>query len=296
MDQAVRNTENNSGIKQVFSILYQSIKDLIRDDGPQWAAAIAYYSLLSIFPLLLAAASIASFFVNPTWAIDQASRLLGSYLPKGGAQIADIIKSAFDARGSVSIISLMLLLWSGSRVFGVLTKAINIAFDAEKHYSFLKRIAVELIMAVTIGMLFLVALISRSLILFLGQQLAWFPSGQNLFFRIGLLVVPGLLLLVVFFLIYRYTPRYEVNKWAAFYGALFATVLFLAARVLFLGYLSTFTSFNLIYGSLAIVVVLMIWTWLVALIVLLGGELTAQIQNGNQHHRASAQHSKKQEE
>jgi membrane protein len=70
-------------------------------------------------------------------------------------------------------------------------------------------------------------------------------------------------------------PTYDVSNQAAFWGALLTTVLFLAAWPLFLGFLSTFTNFNLIYGSLAIVVILMIWAWLVALIFLLGGTCCA---------------------
>jgi membrane protein len=220
MNPAVQKDGENNTLKNIFTTLYHSVKDLYQDDGPLWAAAIAYYSLLSIFPLLLAAASIASFFVDPKWAVDQATRLLGSYLPQGGGQIAGIIKNAIDARGNASIISLVLLLWSGSRVFGVLTRAINIAFGIEDNYSFIKSIAAALLMAVTIGLLFLVALVSRYLIQFLDRQLAWFPSAQDLFVQVGLLAVSGLLLLVVFFLIYRYTPRNDVDKRAAFFGAL----------------------------------------------------------------------------
>ena len=68
-------------LRLFWRLLMLAAKAFFNDDGPAWSAAIAYYSLLSLFPLLLAAGSIASYFVDPKWAVLKATELLGDFLP-----------------------------------------------------------------------------------------------------------------------------------------------------------------------------------------------------------------------
>ena len=260
-------------------VLIQSVKDLLKDDAPQWAAAIAYYSLLSTFPLILAIVSVAAFFVDPEWAINQTTQWLGEFLPQGQNQIEEVIQGTIEARGSVSILSILGLLWAASRVFGTLTKALNIAFDADEMYGFLKRTAIELIMVLTIGLLFIVAITSGPLLRFLGNTLQVLPVSSGLVFSLLTEAVPALLLLLSFFLIYLYVPRRSVEWQAALPGAVLATILFLVAQPLFTGYVRNFGNYNLIYGSLAVVVIMILWAWISALILLFGSEIASHIQS-----------------
>src|SRR4051794_17184401 len=78
------------------SVLVLAGRGFLHDYGGSWAAAIAYYSLLSIFPLLLAAGSIASFFVDPVWAVHQATSYLGDLLPGGPEAIERIVKQTLQ--------------------------------------------------------------------------------------------------------------------------------------------------------------------------------------------------------
>jgi uncharacterized BrkB/YihY/UPF0761 family membrane protein len=95
---------------QGIAVLTQAVRDLFVDGGPQWAAAIACYSLLSAFPLLLAGASIAAFFVDPQRAVAQATELLAAFVPRGLLQIEAIVIDAIAARESVGLLSLAALL------------------------------------------------------------------------------------------------------------------------------------------------------------------------------------------
>lgn len=70
------------GLRRIGVTFYLAAKDFFIDSGPQWAAAVAYYTLLSLFPLLLAVVSVAAFFVDPQWAVDQITSLLGQALPQ----------------------------------------------------------------------------------------------------------------------------------------------------------------------------------------------------------------------
>ncbi len=265
-------------LRRIWEVLVQSVKDLVTDSGPQWAAAVAYYSLLSAFPLLLAAVSLAAYFVDPNRAVDQATRLLGEFLPEGEEQIATIVKEAVEASGQVSLLSLAALLWTGSRVFGVLTRALNVAFDVDEQYGFFKRLLVEAVMMLTIGVVFVLALASGLLVDLLWRVLQVLPAGRGLVFELVQEAIRVALLLASFFLIYRFVPRGRRDSRAALAGAVVATLLFLAARPLFIGYVQQFGRHNVVYGSLAVAIILVLWAWLVALITLFGGELAGHVR------------------
>ena len=270
--------QEGSWLGRSANTLVEAVKGFLRQDGMQWSAAIAYYSLLSTFPLLLAVASIGAYFVDPDWVISQVTSLLGEYLPQGEGQIKEIVQGAQDARGGVSIISLAVLLWSGTRVFGVLARALNLGFSKTDKYGFFQRRVVELLMAVTFGLLFIIALISRLLIRFLWSRLIGESDEMSSFLFILQLIIPAVLLFTVFYLVYRFVPNRKVDPKAALAGAVLATILFSAARPLFLRYLNQFAEYNLIYGSLAVLTILIVWFWITALIVLFGGQVTSSIQ------------------
>lgn len=270
---------SKSSWEQIGKVVIQSGKDFIRDNCPQWAAAISYYTLLSLFPLLLAATSIAAYFVDAEWAINQGSRLIEDFIPNGAQYVQDIVEEVIDARGQVSILSILILGWSGSRVFGVVTKALNIAYDVDEPYGFLKRTLVELLMTVSIGLLFVLALGSRFLVIFLDNMISIPALPQGTVTRILQYAVPTILLLISLFLTYRFVPRRKVEWWTALVGAVVFTILFQLAQPLFTGYIQTFANYNLVYGPLAIVITLVLWTWIAASFFLFGGEIVSHLQD-----------------
>lgn len=257
--------------------LIWAFKDFSKDNGPQWAAALAYYALLSVFPLMLAALSIASYFVDVGWVADQAANILGEFVPTGQNELRGIIYGIYEARGSATIISIALLLWSGSQVFGVATQALNLAFDADETYGFLRRVLIQFAMAGTIGVMLIVALLSRTVIEVVAQRLVF--SGPLITLANGLeWLVPGILLALTLFLVYRWVPRCTVHARPAWIGALVAAVAFLVARPLFAFYIDRFANYNLVYGALAILIILVFWAWVTAQIFLFGGQLASLIE------------------
>jgi membrane protein len=273
-----RNATDEVEWKNLPRLFWWAVQDFTQDNGPQWAAAVAYYALLSVFPLLLAALAIASLFVKPNWAISQASSVMGSFLPAGESKIRDVVRGAFEARGGIGLFSILLLLWTGSRVFGVATQALNIAFDADEKYGLLKRTLIQLAIAAGLGLFFIVALSSRFVINLLWSSTGEQSSALSLLRQVLLRAVPGLLLLLALYLAYHLVPRRDVAGASALVGALVATILFMIARPLFLLFIERVANYNLIYGSLAIVVILVLWAFLVTNIFLYGGEMAATVQ------------------
>jgi membrane protein len=253
-------------------------RDFFVDNGPNWAAAVAFYGVLSIFPLLLAALSIASQLVDQQWAAAQLTRWLGDFVPAGEEELARIVREAQQAGAGTGFVSMLLLLWSGSYVFGAMTTALNLAYDVDEVYGFWMRMLVRFAMLLTVGLMLLLAVVTP-LVLALVRTLAEALLGESMpLINFANLIVPPVLLLIAFFLVYRFVPRKRLKWSAALTGAVIATALFLLARPLFLGYLGTFTGFNVIYGTLAAAIVLLFWAWIFASILLFGGEVSAHIQ------------------
>ena len=250
-EQAIHKHPTDQGpLHLAWQVTILSFKDFIRDDGPHWAAAIAYYTLLSLFPLLLSIVAIAAYFAEPNWAIQQLTGLVGQFVPRGASQIESVVREAIAARGSIGLLSVVALVWGGSRAFGVLTRALNIAFDVDDTYSFLKRVFIEFATFLTFGLLFILAVASQFVLTQVWQAVG-LPQLPAWLINI---VIPACLLTLALFLIYAFMPRRRVSRWAALAGAVLATALMLAARPLFLGYVLNFANYNLIYGSLAIVI------------------------------------------
>lgn len=114
---------------------------LFYNNGPSWAAAIAFYSLLSLFPLLLAAGSVASYFIDPHWAVLKVTALLGDFLPRGRVAIEAIIEEALEG-GGLGMLFFVPMVWTGTLVFGTLTKALNVAFEGASHGGYLRQVQV----------------------------------------------------------------------------------------------------------------------------------------------------------
>jgi membrane protein len=159
-----------------------------------------------------------------------------------------------------------------------LIKALDVTYRVTRSYGFLKRFVIQLVMLLSIGPAFLVALVSSFLFDLLWQFLQVVPAHQVVF-QLSVLLIRGLLLLGGFWLIYRLVPHQKPSRQAVLAGAGIAPLLVLIARPVFLVYLvEQFGHYNLVYGSLAIAITLLLWIWIVALITLVGGEVVFHTQ------------------
>jgi membrane protein len=277
-DQDNRARTPRSFRREALLTPWRVYRNFAHDNGFQWAAAIAYYGLLSVFPLVLLVIALAAFIVDAQWAVDKASELLETLIPAQTLQIEELIDGAIELRARATVVSLFFLLFTGSQVFSIVTQALNVAYDVSNHYPWWKRHLLRVGQAIIIGTLFVVGLAARLLLDLFWGQLSLLEGEAELVRQAVRWVLPLALLILAFFLTYRYVPRRDVSHRAAFAGALTATLLFVAARPVFLGYLNRFGDYNLLYGSLTFLIILILWAWLVAIILLLGGHVAAHTQ------------------
>lgn len=274
-------------------VVIQTAKDLWRVNVFEWAATLAFYAVLSLFPLLISLAVLATLFTDAEWAVARVSDLLGQFLPSGQLEVEEIVTAAADDRRRVGFISAMLLLISGRRVLGALTKALNLVSDVDEQDEKVERQAlVEIGLLALLGGFFLLALSAGPLLQVARSAVGIFPGSRGPAFEILQVFLSGCLLLGAFFLVYTVVPRGDRLISAAFAGAALATVLFLLARGAFLLVIDRlWSNLTVVYGPMAIAALLLLWAWYVGLIILIGGSFASHVKTmvcGDQQRLATA--------
>lgn len=261
-----------------WRILLAAGRDMFDDGVLYWGSAVAFNAVLSLFPLLLLLISVAAWLVEPDWAVSQARALLPQVLPVSADLVEQTVEEVIATRGPVGALSLLALLWTGSRVFSALTVALNVAFDTEDTYALWRRLLFQMGLTVSLGLLLAVALLADLTLGWLWEALASVTRVEVALPAMLGEVLPLLVMALALFLLYRFVPRRAPRWSAALAGALVATLLLRLARPLFVGYVERLGTVNLVYGSLAAIILLLLWAWIASLIVLFGGEVASHFQ------------------
>lgn len=247
------------------------------------AAGVAFYVLLSIVPGLIALVSVYGLLANP----DDIARLAGSLegtIPKEATQILQQQLVSIAQRSSAALslgaaASVAFALWSASKGLKSLMGALNIVYDQRETRGFVRLNATALLL--TVGVL-VGGLIAIGLVVVFPPIMSAVGLASYTKVAVSLLRWPLLLGLLLFGLpfLYRYGPSRERARWRwVTWGSGIAALLWLVASILFSLYVSNFDSYNKTYGSLGAVVILLVWFDLSAYILLLGGEINAEMEH-----------------
>ena len=248
-------------------------------DNLTYAASIAYYALLSLFPLLLL--SIALLGRSAADPKDRAAVLefVLQYFP---AQFDFITKQldAFGASGAtVGIAGTLALVWGALGVFGAISTAVNYAWGVEKQRSFWKHKLFSFVMLLVAGLILLISLLLISASQVVGAT--WFAGVLARFPGLGVLRgftvrhATTLLFIVVVGLIYYFVPNAKVRFRDVWIGAFITGLLWKGALEGFSWYIRDMTRFTRVNGSIAAAVVFLVWVYVQAVILLYGVEFTA---------------------
>jgi membrane protein len=260
-------------------VLRQTLRDVWAAQAMEWAAALACYGVLSVFPLLLAGAAVASYVVSPSVVTARLSVFVEGILPAGVVDVDPIVSAAIAARGQVGLSIIVLWVLAGRRILGALVTALDRVSDIDaRHETVRRRALVELVVLAGIGLLFLLAVVARSLLGFVWQAVWGSTANTPLAWVVGA-AVHLFLLVIAFFALYTVVPHGERNARAALIGAIAATVLVLIVRAIFVAVLDRlWASFELIYGPLTLAALLLTWGWFLGLIILFGGSLASHVK------------------
>jgi membrane protein len=246
------------------------------------AAGLTFYAVFSLFPLLALAVTITSLFVAENNISNFLLNFLTPVFPLSRSFIDQNIQRFIGQRGAVSILGVIGLLWSASNVFALLTHHINRAWRDARLRNFLQRrllglTFIGLIMTLLAFSLILTALSSVLIRIEPPILRDWLDTSLRLF-RISSRLINIVVTFMIFLFIYRYVPRTRVRFSEAFWGALTVSVGWQITSQLFSWYLSSgMATYDVLYGSIAAIAILMFWLYLNNMMILMGAHISAAV-------------------
>jgi len=270
------------------AVLKRTLKEYKADNLPDLAAALTYYGVLAIFPMLIVLVSILGLIGNSVTQplIDN----LGKVAPGAAKQIftsaiTNIQKNQGTA-GVLVIVGLAGALWSASGYVGAFMRASNVVWDVEEGRPIWKTIPVRLGVTVVTLLLLTAGAIAVTFTGGLAREVGNVIGVGNTAVQIwDIAKWPVLVVLVAVMLAILYYAAPNVKQpgfhWVT-PGGLLAVLLWIAVSALFALYVSNFSSYNKTYGALASVIVFLVWLWITNTVILLGAELNAELERARQ--------------
>ncbi|HEV2529215.1 MAG TPA: YihY/virulence factor BrkB family protein [Thermomicrobiales bacterium] len=284
-----------TGWRRWIDVIRLSALDLFRNDGMAWAAALSFYTLLSVFPLVIGAIIAASYVTDPAWVAERVVEGVEEFVPSSQLDVATIVEGANAERRQLGLIALVVVLITGRRVLGTLVAAMNRMSDVDQQDDPLRRkILVEVGLVIGLVVLAGLAVASRPALSAV-ERLAGMAELEHDVLRVAVLEVTQTALILAAFLLTFYVLPHGHRSWrAAMIAAVLSTVLFLVIRALFtaaIGWL--WDSFSTLYGPLTTAAFLLTWVYWAAVVVLFGASLSSHIKvmlvdgrTGNEAERA----------
>ena len=259
------------------------VKDQLSADNVSIVAAgVAFYGVLALFPALAALVSLYGIVMDPH-DIERHMTSVGSLLPHEALaiireQLKSVTESAESALSFGALGGLLLALWSTSKGMKALVASLNIAYDEEETRGFLKLTGLALLLTIGAVLFIVFALSFITILPFLLEGLGLGVVGQTL---LSLLRWPLMAFVVVAALavLYRYAPCRDKPQWQwVSVGASIASLLWIVGSIIFSMYVENFGKYNETYGSLGSAVILFMWFFVTAYIILLGAEVNAEME------------------
>jgi membrane protein len=257
---------------------WRGVKELYESEGLTHAASIAYYALLSLFPIFLLALFILNEMTSDAGERDTVVRFVFRYFPRQ----FDFISGQLDAFSRQPVRfgfwGVVTLVWASLGVFNAVTAAVNHAWVVERRRSFLGHRLVGFLMMVSAGLILMLGLVMASMVRLaetrLGEAFARSPWLDWLSGIIASYVATFLLIGCVA-LIFYFVPNTKVRFRDVWPGAILVGLLWRVAFQLFSWYAADLATWNVIHGSIAAVVVFLLWIYVSAVILIYGVEMTA---------------------
>jgi membrane protein len=271
-----------SGFWQVAKRVPGQLKE---DSVTVWAAALTYYAILSLFPGLLVLVTLVR--LTGQRNTEKIMRNLESITPGPARSIlsrglTELQNGQTSTAGIIAVVGLLGALWSASGYVGSFMQAANAIFDVPEGRPIWKKLPIRVGVTILTGVIVSAAALTVVLTGSLARQvgsLIGLTSGTVLVWDIAKWPVLALLISLLFGVLYWAAPNARQGgfRWIS-PGSLFAVVIWILASAGFALYATNFSSYNRTYGSLAAVIVFLVWLWISNLAILAGAEFDAELQ------------------
>jgi len=276
---------NRAYLKRLVAILRATVRRFSDEEGMHLAAGIAYYALLSLFPLALLFVSIFSFVFTPEQVASYLVRFLGNESPVSPSFLLEAAKGAQAVRGPLAVLGFAGLFLSSSLVFAAIMRAVNRAWGliGTGTRKFLKRKLWEFALMAAAALVFFVALAATNILDTLREGpfpgTDFFLNPDSLFLRFLLAIAPIAIMSLFLLVLYMYVPTIEVGWRDVWFPALLGGLTLHGASLFMTWYIRTLGYYAAIYGSLTTVIVMLLWVYVCSNILIGGAALSAVLHD-----------------
>jgi len=270
----------------LLATVKRTVTEFSEDNMSDWAAALTYYGLLSLFPAIIAMVSIVGLVFSPQEITRVLTDTLSSLGPKSAIDtFKGPINQVTGSKGSAGlglIVGLALALWSASGYVGAFSRASNAIYERDEGRGFFKlrpvQLLVTLILVMLAALVVVALIVSGPLASAIGGAVGLSSTAVTAW---NIAKWPVMLVVIMFMLavLYYASPNAKQPKvkWIS-PGAVVAVIVWIVASGLFALYVAKFSSYNKTYGTLGGVISFLVWLWITNIAVLFGHELDAEIE------------------
>ena len=276
-----------------------TIKAFFQDGSGQQAAAISYYVLFSIFPLLIFSVGIVGLFLDSTSLQQDLVDAVMDNLPlddqQGRNNVEEAVRGIATGSGALSAVGIVVMAWSASSMFGSVRRALNTAFRVEKDRPLVQQKLVDLSMVFLFAPFFILSIALTTALSVARRASQDIPVVEDLHDALGLgwtaaqVLLPVSTSVIAFAALYWVVPARRTHLLQVLPGALIAALLFEAAKLGFGFYLANFSNYDVIFGSLGAVVAFLFWIFVSANLLLFGAEAVCALPAATEASRRSPQ-------
>ena len=280
--KAIYNLKSPSIFRSIFDLIVRSTKKFAKDDGSYLAAGMSYYIFFSVFPFLLGLLAFLGIFFGSDKATEQVKDVLERQLPgiADSPIIYDNLQSIDFNKGLVGAIAVIGLLWTGSAVFGSLTRMMNKIWNIQDKRTFYNRKGTDMFFTILIGLVLSTNIFINTIYSQLGQYFGLVGAGseevnsiENIWNFVTVHILPPLLSIGVFTFIYNVIPQRKVIFRRTLPPAIIGALIFEFTKSLFVFYIHTYGNFDMVYGSISAVIILLLFAYVSSIIVVFFAEI-----------------------
>jgi len=254
-------------LRSIYDLFTESLKKFARDDGTYLAAGMSYYIFFSVFPFILGLLAFLGIFFGHERAVELVKDVLERHLPgiADSPIIYDNLQTIDFNRGLVGALAVIGLLWTGSAVFGALSRMMNRIWKISDNRSLLRRKLTDMIYTVSIGLVLSTNILIETVYAIIGRSVGIESAGadqtnliENIWTFTTIHILPPLLSLGIFAFIYNAIPQKSIKFKQSLLAAILGTMIFEFTKTLFVLYISKFGNFDMVYGTISAVIILLL--------------------------------------
>ncbi|MFC8193359.1 YihY/virulence factor BrkB family protein [Cellulomonas sp. NPDC057328] len=270
-------------------VLRKTLREFGKDQCTDLAAALTYYGVLAVAPALLAIVSLLGFVSDPERAVERILGLVDDIAPGGATEtIRPILENLTQApaAGLALVVGLVTALWSASGYVAAFSRGMNRVYEIDEGRPIWKLrpilLLVTLVLVVIAVLVVAMLVLSGGVARTIGDAVGLSDTAVTVW-NIAKWPVVVVLVALAIAILYHATPNVRQPKfrWVSV-GAVVAIVVWVLASLGFAFYVANFSSYNETYGSLAGVIIALLWLWITNLALLFGAELDAELERGRQ--------------